>query len=634
MKRWLTCVMCAIIVLAQLPIALIADTGNFLPMEYPQLEESSFTQYDNFSIACDPSEMIYGIPTAEYQDTVYGFSNGKLYAVTDKAMRVVAEGDGDNINIVNSSIYFTTYSDGKAEIKRFDIETERVSTVMYAGKDMIHNLYVVNEKLLMYLSGGVVFQASLEAGSSKVISPVEDICSFIPTNYGNLYATGESCASTLYLEEIKLLDNVQYYSADRGYLVVKIKEINYQIKLSKLRSFYEMKKENSSRKCLDLSQYLEEYSLDGVYSVADLLGDEDLPCGYCEGYEEESENTEPKVMFSRMRDMVEEKGIIDTTNHQRMILTLADRLLNFSFKPLRNVPKHGGGTFTAGQTYKGIPYSRGGFFTGTAYSGQHKKIAIIGKYTNGEYAPSPFTLSDFADEVAKSSSKLYTAASGCNVQCPLYGTDCSSFVSYCWGIPNMGTGNLPDHSHSSAIAINSLSKLTQLSFGDAMIKQGVQNVSSGHALLIYKVTYNSYGSVSKITIAEETGAITVKHEYTAQQFYDKYKSSTGYYAYISPHYTVRFNGNGGTPSKTRITAIANVNLGLGSSMPTATRTGYTFAGWSEEIGGEATDNVIRDTTLYARWISETVASIPVDEIIICENDMHRIMKFLNEEKER
>lgn len=366
--------MCAIIVLAQLPIALIADTGNFLPMEYPQLEESSFTQYDNFSIACDPSEMIYGIPTAEYQDTVYGFSNGKLYAVTDKAMRVVAEGDGDNINIVNSSIYFTTYSDGKAEIKRFDIETERVSTVMYAGKDMIHNLYVVNEKLLMYLSDGVVFQASLEAGISKVISPVEDICSFIPTNYGNLYATGESCASTLYLEEIKLLDNVQYYSADRGYLVVKIKEINYQIKLSKLRSFYEMKKENSRRKSLDLSQYLEEYSLDGVYSVADLLGDEDLPCGYCEGYEVESESTEPKIVFSRMRDVVEERiAATNTSHHRNMIKSQSDILLNFSFKPVRNVPKHGGGTFIAGNTYKGIPYSRGDFFKGTAYEGKHKK---------------------------------------------------------------------------------------------------------------------------------------------------------------------------------------------------------------------------------------------------------------------
>lgn len=380
MKRWLIGALCAIIVLAQLPIALIADTGNFLPMEYPQLEDSSFTQYDNFSIACDPSEMIYGIPTAEYQDTVYGFSNGKLYAVTDKAMRVAAEGDGDNINIVNSSIYFTTYSDGKAEIKRFDIKTERVSTVMYAGKEMIHNLYVVNEKLLMYLSGGVVFQASLETGSSKVISPVEDICSFIPTNYGNLYATGESCASTLYLEEIKLLDNVQYYSADRGYLVVKTEGINYQIKLPKLRRFYEMKKENSSRKGFNLSQYLEEYNLDGVYSVADLFGDEDLPCAYCEGLELEAESSEPKVVFSRMRDVVEEKpAVTNITHHRNMIKSQSDKLMNFSFKPVRNVPKHGGGTFIAGQTYKGIPYSRGGFFTETTYEGQHKKIAIICK---------------------------------------------------------------------------------------------------------------------------------------------------------------------------------------------------------------------------------------------------------------
>lgn len=200
----------------------------------------------------------------------------------------------------------------------------------------------------------------------------------------------------------------------------------------------------------------------------------------------------------------------------------------------------------------------------------------------------------------------------------------------------MGTGVLPDYAHSSAIAIDSLSKLTQLSVGDAMIKQKT-SVASGHALLIYKVTHNSDGSVSKITIAEETGAITVKHEYTAQQFYNKYKSSTGYYAYQAPYSIVGFNGNGGKSSELGITAIPNVKLTSGGSLPTATRVGYTFAGWSKTIGGSAIGSnfcISGTIWLYARWIPQTVASIPVDEIIIYENDMHRIIKFLNEGKEK
>lgn len=131
-------------------------------------------------------------------------------------------------------------------------------------------------------------------------------------------------------------------------------------------------------------------------------------------------------------------------------------------------------------------------------------------------------------------------------------------------------------------------------------------------------------------------AITVKHEYTAQQFYNKYNSSTGYYAYQAPYSIVNFNGNGGTPSKFKISAIPNVKLTSGGSLPTAARAGYTFAGWSETVNGSSIGSnfaIQGNKILYAIWVYGSIASIPFDEIIIYENDMSRIISFLNKEKE-
>lgn len=68
------------------------------------------------------------------------------------------------------------------------------------------------------------------------------------------------------------------------------------------------------------------------------------------------------------------------------------------------------------------------------------------------------------------------------------------------------------------------------------------------------------------------------------------------------NYTVTWNGNGGTPSKSSSSFHYNDALG---TLPTATRTGYTFKGWSTSTSGSVnvstTTKVTGNVTYYAIW---------------------------------
>lgn len=82
-------------------------------------------------------------------------------------------------------------------------------------------------------------------------------------------------------------------------------------------------------------------------------------------------------------------------------------------------------------------------------------------------------------------------------------------------------------------------------------------------------------------------------------------SNKTWYARWTPtykNYTVTWNGNGGTPSKSSSSFHYNDALG---TLPTATRTGYTFKGWSTSETGtvnvSTTTKVTANVTYYAVW---------------------------------
>lgn len=82
------------------------------------------------------------------------------------------------------------------------------------------------------------------------------------------------------------------------------------------------------------------------------------------------------------------------------------------------------------------------------------------------------------------------------------------------------------------------------------------------------------------------------------------KDATLYARWANQQFNVYFNSNGGSCSTNNKTVTYNISYG---DLPSATRTGYTFAGWYTECSGgrnvnqNTTYTDINDTTLYAHW---------------------------------
>ncbi len=647
MRKKLLCIICSILILSQLPVALVADVVRNEAMKLPQLSAKIEPYDEKFALACDDGEMLYGIPTAEFQGKTYGFADKKLYAVCgDEAISVLDE-EGDNINIVDDTIYFTTFENNEAYIKAFNLTDNSLTTIMSAGNDLIYNFYVVNGRQLYYLSNGAIYRTELTNPAPQKLDLInEAICNFIPTNSGILYGTGSAYDCSLYLDSTHLLDNVRSYYIESDHLVVMISGILYQLPTAKLRSFCNMAKTNSSMQKATLLPYLEEYNLQGYGDAVELLNldnPDDAYCEYCEthngddGDVDECSNAST-IEFTRMRDASPVKAA-SVSPYSKMITSQANKLLNFSWSPLKKIKAYNNSSgfdyFLVGQSYTGIPYNKSGPFSNnhTGYIG--KSIRHIAP--DDPDSAGVFGLNAFNAEIRDSSSDIYNAAITHPSYGPLYGMNCSCFVSYSWGlVKNYTTTDLPSLDITKLGSMVSTSDLTKLSVGDSLIKQKT-SASSGHAILIYNLTYNSDGSIKTIVVAEERPPITRKVTYTPSSFLSKYGKSTGYEAYKPKTYTVTFNYQGGTGSTIKRSAIANVKLTEGGALPTGTRNGYTFAGWSKTSGGAAISSqfcITASRTLYARWIIETVASIPIDEVINTEiNTTGRILDQLNARKE-
>ena len=159
---------------------------------------------------------------------------------------------------------------------------------------------------------------------------------------------------------------------------------------------------------------------------------------------------------------------------------------------------------------------------------------------------------------------------------------------------------------------------------------GKRNVTAVFELKSYTVTWNANGgtvspaSVSKThgstlgTLPTPTRAATAEYSYTFAGWFTAASGGTQisstttvtgnvtYYAHWTAtkrSYTATFNGNGGsTPSPSSITKEYNVALG---TLPTCSRTGYTFLGWYTASSGgtkiSTTTVVTKDITYYAQW---------------------------------
>lgn len=158
----------------------------------------------------------------------------------------------------------------------------------------------------------------------------------------------------------------------------------------------------------------------------------------------------------------------------------------------------------------------------------------------------------------------------------------------------------------------------------------VKTLTAYFTLKSYTVTWNANGgtvspaSTTKThgstlgTLPTPTRASTAEYSYTFAGWFTAASGGTQisttttvtgnvtYYAHWTAtkrSYTATFNGNGGgTPRPSTITKEYNVALG---TLPTCTRTGYTFLGWYTASSGgtkiSTTTVVTKNITYYAQW---------------------------------
>lgn len=170
----------------------------------------------------------------------------------------------------------------------------------------------------------------------------------------------------------------------------------------------------------------------------------------------------------------ETSGWDTASEGQRNIVRRAYQMREIRWTPKSNITGwRSEFTYKAGTTYTGLPYSQP---------------------LNAEYVPWDSTLEEFLAAVNDSGSSLYQtykdSANG-NITMPYYGTDCSAYVGWAWGVKSRGNCS----SLLKYCTLVSSSSYEDAQIGDALIR-------SGHAALITDITYDASGNITSIEVCD------------------------------------------------------------------------------------------------------------------------------------
>ena len=162
------------------------------------------------------------------------------------------------------------------------------------------------------------------------------------------------------------------------------------------------------------------------------------------------------------------------------------------------------------------------------------------------------------------------------------------------------------------VSNDDVSKTIQFQAGHTAYATVAFNSNGGSTVASQSVRYGSKAvQPTNPTRAGYTfqGWYTAKNGGTKYDFNQTVTGDITLYAHWSVNsYTLTFDGNGGKPSESSRTVQYGSQYG---SLPTATRTGYTFQGWyTAKNGGTKYDfkqTVTSDVTLHAHWVKEPAA---------------------------
>ena len=191
-----------------------------------------------------------------------------------------------------------------------------------------------------------------------------------------------------------------------------------------------------------------------------------------------------------------------TTTNQQNIVNRANYLYNTTWVCKKTVTGwRGNYTFYAGNTYR-LPYGQ--------------------PVSAGAYIGYGVSVDAFRTAAANASSVFYSSKSNyAGKTSTYYATDCSAFVSWCWGTSRNTTYSIPNI--STCIGTPTTSNVQKLKLGDCLN-------SSSHVVLVTGLSYTN-GQISQIEITEQTPPQLKRSYYTPASLASKYSASYKIYRY-------------------------------------------------------------------------------------------------------
>ena len=446
------------------------------------------------------------------------FSDGGIWFEQNGTERLLCAEDGENLNLVDGWLYFTTES---GNVRRVPASGGTAETV-YSHGSYIKQMYVMGSEL-RFVSGGSVWSYDME---TKELVPVEcpsGVMGLIPTRYGNLFLTGAILDYTLWAGTDSVLGGVEQCWTDTGWLVLVVNGVTQQVTMEELfegscdlRTYTLHAGENAGSGLSEEQQLANEAAFLASDTYAMMQDGLSMP-------------TDGAYVSSNSKIASTAYTSSSLTTNQKNIVLRARQMAEVKWTPLKWRYAWGGdnstyvnnnrggivtdingnttyGYFKGGATYQGIPYAQAVY---TGYVGWN--ISIDG----------------FVQAVNNTSSAFYSGYSTYSRTAPYYGSDCSGFVSWAWKLPTRCTCTSM-LSYSTKIT----NSLQNLRIGDSL------NNPNSHVVLVTNIGYDKNGNVVAVEITEQTPC-KMRVTCYGELFPGKVYNYTGSLSYLQSYY---FNG--------------------------------------------------------------------------------------------
>ena len=436
-------------------------------------------------IGADSYNIMYGATVVNSDGVEFiGLKTG-IYKVSQER-QLLTEDAAENLNIAKDVLYYSLLNNN-SEIKGVDTRTGETKYEHLFDELHINQMYVINNEAFFVLSEGNLFIVRIDTSEIKQITFDNDIKSFSPTPFGVVYAKGDLLDYSIYINNRLLEKHVNEYWVEDNILVIKKEGEEQRIVLAPengiMNNSYTMTTYNNSSKDVSLETFLSD-----ICSV-----DEGIAGGaLCVVEKNESE--------AFLSSNVAIRAI--TSSLQETIRIRANDVYNYTWKTLKDVK---------GFRIKGTSDTK----NNTVYAGTTVHGIIYGQPVtpDNSYVLFNCPFSQYKQEVNNPYSRIYTEKTdematvynyGNIYTSPYYSTDCSAFVSYCWGFANRAiTSTLATEPEISKYETN----FKGIQVGDALVSSG------HHAILVTDIYYDTNGKICKIETIEQTEPFTKKSVY-------------------------------------------------------------------------------------------------------------------------